>query len=472
MNCVLAIDIGASSGRHILGFIDHGILKLKEIHRFNNKLSLKNERYCWDTEHLFHEIKKGITKCNEFSLIPKSIGIDTWGVDFVLLNESGELLGDAVSYRDRRTDGMMEEVFKVIPKAELYTKTGIQFQKFNTIYQLCALKKTNPELLEKTDTLLMMPDYFHYLLTGKKSNEYTDATTSQLVNAHTNDWDLDILNELGIKSDIFNAISSPKTILGGLRKELVDEFGFNARVILPPTHDTGSAFVAVPVEEDNCIFISSGTWSLIGVEIQKPICDEKSLKYNFTNEGGLDYKYRFLKNIMGLWMIQEVKKNYDNRYSFFELTRMAMDSGYFNSVVDVNDGRFMKPENMIAAIQKHCEENNQIIPTTPGEVAQCVFYSIAKSYADAICEIEDILDRTYRQINIVGGGIQNEYLNRLIACETEKPVHTGPMEATAIGNILSQLMALKDVKSTSHARQIIRDSFEIKKYEKDALSKR
>ncbi|MEH6855520.1 rhamnulokinase, partial [Priestia megaterium] len=459
----LAVDIGASSGRLIASHLEDGLLNLKEIHRFENKMVQKDGQFCWELDRLFVEIKKGIHKCSEMGLSPESIGIDTWAVDFVLLDEFNKPLTDFVAYRDPRTDGMMDEVFKTFMKEHLYLETGIQFQKFNTIYQLYSIKQNNPEILEKAKSFLMVPDYFNYLLTGKKANEYTNATSTQLVNAFTKKWDHEILDQLGINKEMFQEIHTPKTVLGTLTEDLIEEFGFDMKVILPATHDTGSAVISVP-ELEETIYISSGTWSLIGVENYFPICITKALDYNFTNEGGIDYRYRFLKNIMGLWMIQEVKRNYKDQFSFSELVVLASHAQEFKSIVNVDDSRFLKPENMIQEIQSYCQETNQPIPANPGEVAKCVFDSLVCSYQQAISQIEEIFERTFKQINVIGGGCQNEMLNQLIADATKKEVYAGPVEATAIGNIVSQLMAVGEIEDIKDARTIIRNSFEVKKF--------
>jgi len=309
----------------------------------------------------------------------------------------------------------------------------------------------------------MIPDYFNFLLTGKKVNEYTNTTSTQMVNAFTKKWDAQLLDSLGINKEMFHDIQLPKTILGNLTEDLVDELGFDMKVILPATHDTGSAVISVP-EQNDTIYISSGTWSLIGTENYFPICITKALDYNFTNEGGIDYRYRFLKNIMGLWMIQEVKRNYKDLYSFADFVEMAREAESFNSIVDVNDDRFLKPENMVEEIRKYCEESKQTVPSTPGEVAKCVFDSLAASYKTAVAEIEEIFEKKFEKINVIGGGCQNEMLNQLIADVTGKEVNAGPVEATAIGNIAAQLMALEEIETIHDARSMIQKSFEVKKY--------
>lgn len=466
--CSLAVDIGASSGRVIAGYLQGGKMYLDEVHRFENKMIEKNNYFIWDIEKLFSEIKEGIGKTKEQGFDPESIGIDTWAVDFVLLDENDELLTDAVAYRDSRTDGMMEEVFSIISKERLYLETGIQFQKFNTIYQLYYLRKNFPEILEKAKTFLMIPDYLNFLLTGKKANEYTNATTTQLMNAFTKKWDQDLLNQLGINKDMFPEIMLPKSSLGSLKPELAEEFGFDMEVILPATHDTGSAVFAVPSLEET-IYISSGTWSLIGVENSFPISVTKALDYNFANEGGVDYRFRFLKNIMGLWMMQEVKRNYNDKYSFAEFADMANEEKEFNSIVNVDDNRFLKPENMVKEIKLYCEETGQRVPETPSEIAKCVFDSLAESYQNAIDEIEEIYEKEFPTINVIGGGSKNEMLNQLIADTTGKEVIAGPSEATAIGNIAAQLISLSLIKDMQQARTIIKESFELKKYQQKSI---
>ncbi|WP_456271146.1 rhamnulokinase [Bacillus sp. AK031] len=459
----LAVDIGASSGRLILGHLENRKFTLNEIHRFENNIVKKDGQYCWDTEMLFKEIKAGIQKCNGLGIKPESIGIDTWAVDYVLLDKNDKPLTDAVSYRDPRTDGIMDEVFSIIPKEKLYLETGIQFQKFNTIYQLYSLKQKSPEVIHEARGFLMIPDYLNFLLTGKKVNEYTNATSTQLVNAFTKNWDEEILDCLGINKEMFLDIKPPNTVLGTLSEDLISEFGFDMKVILPATHDTGSAVISVP-ELENTIYISSGTWSLIGVENSFPICVPKALQYNFTNEGGIDYRFRFLKNIMGLWMIQEVKRNYNDKYSFSDLVELARNEKEFQSIVNVDDDRFLKPENMIEEIQEYCKETNQQVPNTPGQVAKCVYDSLVQSYKIAISQIEEIFEKTFPKVNVIGGGCQNEMLNQLIADETHKEVAAGPVEATAIGNIVSQLIALGEIKDITEARTIIKKSFEVKSF--------
>ena len=336
----LAIDIGASSGRHILGHMEDGKMVLEEIYRFPNGMTEENGQRCWNVKALFRAILEGMKKCKKAGKIPVSMGIDTWAVDFVLLDKENKMLGDAVGYRDSRTAGMDEKVYEIIPEEKLYERTGIQKQIFNTIYQLMAVKSNNPEILEHAETMLMIPEYFNYLLTGEKASEYTNATTTQLVSPETKDWDYELIEMLGYPKQIFQKIKKPGTVLGNLTKEIQKEVGFDCEVVLPATHDTGSAVMAVPTNEDNTIYISSGTWSLMGTELKKADCSPESRLHNFTNEGGYEYRFRYLKNIMGLWMIQSVRKELSPKQGFGEICEAAARAD-IASLVDCNDDRFL-----------------------------------------------------------------------------------------------------------------------------------
>ena len=459
----LAIDIGASSGRHILGSVQDGKIVLEEIHRFPNGMSEKNGHRCWDVDKLFQEILTGMKKCKELGKIPVSVGIDTWAVDFVLLNEKDERIGDAVGYRDSRTEGMDEEVYRIIPEEELYGRTGIQKQIFNTIYQLMAVKKQSPEQLEQAKTFLMIPDYFHFLLSGVKAVEYTNASTTQLVSPDTFDWDKELMERLGYPTDIFPDIVKPGTVLGDLTEEIATQVGYSCKVVAPATHDTGSAVLAVPASDSDFLYISSGTWSLMVVERRSADCSHKSKVRNFTNEGGYERRFRYLKNIMGLWMIQSVKKELNDQYSFAELCDLAAKAD-FSSRVDVNDASFLAPENMIVAVQEMCRKTGQAVPETPGEIASCIYQSLADSYCETVQEIEEMSGRTYSRIHIVGGGSNAVYLNELTAKATGKEVYAGPGEATAIGNLAAQMLQDGVYSSVEEVRTAIGVSFDMKKY--------
>ena len=463
----LAVDIGASSGRHILAHMENGKLQLEEVHRFYNGMSEKDGEMCWDFDALFKEIKIGLKKCKEIGKIPASIGVDTWGVDFVLLDENDQVLGNTVGYRDERTQGMDEEVYKIIPEKELYARTGIQKAIYNTIYQLMAVKQKHPEYLEKAKTFLMVPDYFHFLLSGIKSNEYTEATTSQLTNPITKEWDMELIEMLGYPTDMFQKISATGTVLGGLRPEIQEEIGFDCKVVLPATHDTGSAVLAVPSNNPDTVYISSGTWSLMGVERQAADCSPASYAHNFTNEGGFQYRFRYLKNIMGLWMIQSVKKELKEEkgidLSFGELCADAATQT-IPSIVNANDSRFLAPKNMTKEVQAACAESGQPVPETPGEIASVIYNSLAKCYADTIEEIQEMTGKTYDSISIVGGGSNAVYLNELTAKYTGRTVYAGPTEATAIGNIMVQMMATGELSDLAAARDCVFDSFAVQTY--------
>lgn len=461
----LAVDIGASSGRHILGWLENGKIRLEEIYRFENGLIEKNGHLCWDIDRLFSEIINGLKKCKELNTIPSSMGIDTWGVDFVLLDKNNQLLGDAVAYRDNRTENIDKEVYKLISEQDLYSRNGIQKLIFNTIYQLSALQKTNSEVLNKAEHFLMIPEYLNFKLTGNIKNEYTNATTTQLVNATTKDWDTELLTKLSIPTKIFGKLNMPKTTVGKFTPDIINEVGFDCEVILPATHDTGSAVLAVPTNDDNSIYLSSGTWSLMGIERLIPDCTEISRQHNFTNEGGYHYRFRYLKNIMGMWMMQNVRKEFRHKYSFNELFTLADIAKYFPSIIDVNDESFLAPKSMIQAVKDYCARTNQEIPETEGEILYCIYNSLAKCYADTVKEIENITHKTYSKIHIVGGGCQDIFLNRLTAKYTGKDVYAGPIEATAIGNIVCQMLKEKDFTDLVEARETIAKSFDVHKAE-------
>ena len=453
MTYYLAIDIGASSGRHILGYIDNGRLKLEEIHRFENYITNQNGTLVWDIEHLVSEVKKGIAKCKEIGKIPCTVAIDTWGVDYVLLDESKQEILPAVSYRDSRTNSVINKVESIISAEELYLKTGIQKQNFNTIYQLYADKLSGR--LEDAKHFLMIPAYLSYKLTGIIKNEYTNATTTGMVNADTKQWDYEIIDKLSLPKHLFGTLDTPCTVIGNFTKEMQDYAGFDSTVIFAPSHDTASAVCACPID-DNSVYISSGTWSLIGVESLNPIVNEKSMAANFANEGGIDYRFRFLKNYMGMWLFQNVKKNLNNEFSYDDMMRLAMQSKRFE-MIDTNAPDFLAPENMINAIRSYLK--NESIPIEV--VINSVYHSLAQSYKNAIDEIEKLAGKTIDNIFIVGGGSKDTYLNELTAQYTGKKVVTGLSEATATGNLLSQIMYDKKI-SLAQARDIVKNSFDIK----------
>ena len=452
----LAIDIGASSGRHILGHIGNGKLCLEEIYRFDNNIKNENGTLIWNIEELFREVKAGIKKCKELGKFPKTIAIDTWGVDYVLLDEYNKEVLPAVSYRDSRTQESSKAVSEIISQEELYSRTGIQKQSFNTIYQLYADKLSGK--LDKAKHFLMMPEYLSFKLTSEMRNEYTNATTTNLVNAENKQWDKGILDILGLPSDIFCELSLPGTVVGNFTDEVKAEIGFDSTVILCPSHDTASAVAACPVDGES-VYISSGTWSLIGTENTVPVLNKKALETNFTNEGGIEYRFRFLKNIMGMWLLQNIRRNINKELTYDEMMNLAKESS-FTEKIDPNDSSFLAPENMIEAVRSYLGK-----PDLPlSDVLSSVYHSLADSYRKAVEEIESISGKEIKSIHIVGGGSKDKYLNKLTAEYTDKKVYTGLMEATATGNILSQIMYDKKI-TLIEAREIIKRTFDIKEAE-------
>lgn len=459
----LAIDIGASSGRHLLGSMVEGKIYLEEIYRFENGMEKVDGQLCWNTQKLYMHILNGMKKCRELGKIPKSMGIDTWGVDFILLDKNGCMIRQAVGYRDHRTDFMDEVVNRSISKEELYLRTGIQKQSYNTIYQLMAIKETHPEYLEQAEDMLMTPDYYHYLLTGERKQEYTIATTSQLVNVHTRDWDYELIDMLGFPRRIFRQIERPGTVVGNLRTEIAELVGYDCQVIMPSSHDTASAVMAVPNTSEETLYISSGTWSLMGIEMKEPNCTLESMRSNFTNEGGFNYRYRYLRNIMGLWMIQSVKKEMGEEFSYAEICKMAAEEE-ISTLVDCNDNSFLSPESMVEAVKTYCMRSNQKIPQTLGEIAAVIYNSLAKCYASTKNEIELLTGKHYDCIHIIGGGSNADYLNKLTAKYTGCKVLAGPTEATAIGNILAQMLKSQELSTLAKARECVAGSFDIWEY--------
>lgn len=457
MRYCLAIDIGASSGRHILGYLEDGILKEEEIYRFENNIINQNGTLVWDIEHLVCEVKAGIRECGNIGKIPETVAIDTWGVDYVLLDENKKEILPAVAYRDSRTNDVPEEIDKIIPRAELYKRTGIQSINFNTIYQLYCDKRSGK--LGGAAHFLMIPEYLSFKLTGVIKNEYTNATTGAIVNANTRERDTELLKLLGIRTDIFKELSLPTEVVGNLSDEVKAEIGFDTTVIFCPSHDTASAVAACPVG-DNGVYISSGTWSLIGTENAEPILTEEAMNGGFTNEGGINYRYRFLENIMGMWLFQNIRKNLDKKYSYDQMMNMAMESD-FKELIDPNAKEFVAPENMIEAIRGYLGKPDLAI----GDVLSSVYHSLANSYNEAVKTIERVSGKQIDLINIIGGGSKDAYLNRLTKEYTGKRVLAGPTEATATGNLIAQLMFADKEFTLEKAREVVKKSFEITEVE-------
>lgn len=455
-----AIDIGASSGRIMVGELNEGKLDIQEIHRFANGFSQRDGHCFWDIDHLLKQILQGLQKVKTLGYEHCTVGIDTWAVDYVLLDEKGDRLREAISYRDRRTDHTIDKLEHTLSKAAIYQKTGIQFQPFNTIYQLY---EEDRELLIKTDKIMMIPDYLGYCLTGKAVTEITNASTTQLLNASTGNLDPELLEAVSVQEQQFAPLTEPGCELGKLRNEWFPDYDLPAcKVMTVATHDTASAVIAAPGINDGWAYISSGTWSLIGVENKTPIITDLALENNYTNERGANNTIRFLKNIIGMWVIQEVRQQLQADYSFQQLAEEAKKTEPFQQFINLNDKRFLNPENMIKEIQHYCRQTRQKTPRTAGELACCIYSNLAIIYAIAIKELETITEKPIEQFHIIGGGARNDFLNQLTADMSGKAVYAGPIEATATGNLLMQMIAAKEVKDIKEARQVVRNSFPIK----------
>ena len=463
----LAIDLGAGSGRAILGTMQDSKISLEEIHRFPNDTFSSEGHLYWDTDKLFEEMLTSLKILVSRQIKIESIGIDTWGVDFALLDKDGKLLSQPHAYRDQMTNGAPEEFYKLISKDKVYQLTGIQTMQFNSLFQLYALKKVKPQLLKDAATLLFIPDIFNYYFSGIKSSEFSFVSTSQLYNPLTKWWEPELFKTLGVDEKIMQKIVLPGTIIGKIKPEIVENTGIDSvPVISIASHDTGSAVAAVPVEGDNWAYLSSGTWSLIGIESEKPILTEEAMKCNFTNEGGVDGTIRFLKNITGLWLLQESKRIWDKEkeYSFSELVSMAAQAEGFKAFIDPDAPYFFAPENMPEAIKAYCKKTNQHIPASVGEITRVIFESLALKYRFVLELIEKIAHKKINKLHIIGGGSQNELLCQFAANATGAQVIAGPVEATAIGNIVMQAKTLGYFTSLKEMRQVIGSSFSVKTF--------
>ncbi len=460
---ILAVDLGAESGRAILGTIEDGQLRIREITRFPNRMVQVSGGLHWDVINLCEEITNSLKACRGEEL--ESIGLDTWGVDFALLDRDGEFLGLPYTYRDSRTEGIMEEFFTLIPQKQVYQLTGIQFLQFNTLFQLFAMARENSPLLKKAQDLLFIPDIFNYLLTGEKKTEFSIATTSQLYNPRKKDWDEELFAALGISRDIMQQIIPPGTVIGGISRDIRRKTGLQKlSVVAPATHDTGSAVAAVPATGRDWAFISSGTWSLMGIETCEPIITDKARDFNFTNEGGVGGTFRFLKNIMGLWLVQRCR-NALGSYTYEDLMRLAADAAPFKSIINPDGTEFFNPPDMTEAVRRFCRESGQPVPESPGEIVRCILESLALQYRRVLNQLHEVQSRRINVINIVGGGVNNKLLCQFAADATGLPVIAGPVEAAAVGNILTQALALGYVGSIAEVRDIVRRSFELLRYE-------
>ncbi len=465
---VLAFDFGASSGRAIIGCFDGDKITLEEVHRFSNDPVSVGGTVYWDVLRLFYEIKQGIIKAKIAGGFD-SIGIDTWGVDFGLIDSEGKLMENPVHYRDARTVGLVDEAFKTMPKEKLYGITGIQFMELNTLFQLISLKKYRPWMLERADKMLFMPDLFGYMLTGKMCAEYSIASTSQLIDLDKRTWSKEILDAFGIKESIFAPLVQPGTVLGELSKEICEECGVDpVPVISVCGHDTQSAITSVPCEDGDFAFLSSGTWSLFGTELDKPIVNETSMNINITNEGGFDGSTGFLKNIIGLWLIQESRRQWKREgkeYSYADLEKLALAAEPFKCFIDPDAPEFVPHGNIPERVREFCRKTGQYVPETVGEIMRCIYESLAMKYRLTFEKLRECTERDYPVIHVIGGGTKDGLLCRMTANSCDRTVKAGPIEATVMGNVAVQLMSDGSVENIGQARKIVADSSELKTFE-------
>jgi rhamnulokinase len=466
----LAVDLGAESGRVVAGHFDGERVSLQEINRFSNgPVDVRGTLY-WDILRLWRGIRDGLAEAaSEYGDRVAGIGLDTWGVDFGLLASDDTLLGNPVHYRDSRTDGMMARAFEMVPRDAIFERTGIQFMQLNSLYQLLALAEADSPLLDAATTFLTIPDLLNFWLTGRKVSEFTIATTTQCYDPRAGDWAYEMLETLGIPSDIFGEIVPPGTVLGPLDGPVAEATGLPlVPVIAPATHDTGSAVAAVPMDPSDAIYLSSGTWSLMGVEVEAPIINEAMLTYNLTNEGGVNGTFRLLKNIMGLWLVQECRREWlreGEDHSYDAMVEMAAAAPAFGPLISVEDSRFLPPGDMCPRIRGFCEETGQTVPETKGGVLRCALESLALEYRWVAERIDEVTGSRAKTIHIIGGGSKHELLDQFTADATGRTVVTGPVEATALGNVLVQAQALGDIGSVAEGREVIRRSFELQTYE-------
>jgi rhamnulokinase len=469
----LAVDFGAESGRVMAGIWDGKKLRLEEVNRFPNGAVALGESIRWDIMRLWAEVQNGLALAGKkYGKKVVSVGADTWGVDFVLLNKQDEMLGQPYHYRDVRTKGALERTFKKVPRAEIFKQSGLQFMELNSLYQLLAWKQHAPAILDATDTLLFMPDFLHWAMCGVKRAEFTIASTSQFVHPLKRDWSLPLLKKLGLPTHFLPKIVMPGTTLGTFRKSLAERTGLaHVKVVAPPSHDTASAVAGVPTAHTgrtNWAYLSSGTWSLMGVEVKEPVLTARALELNMTNEGGIDGTYRLLKNIMGLWLVQQCKRSFDaagRKYDYAQLAAMAGKSKPLRSLVNLNDPRFLNPPDMPKAIQDFCRETKQPVPKTEGELVRCCYESLALKYREVLGSLEELTGERIDVIHIVGGGSQSDLLNQFTADACQRPVVSGPVEATAMGNLLTQVKADGELASLSEMREVVRASSVVRRYE-------
>ena len=461
----LAIDLGASSGRHILGRIENGKIAIQEIYRFTNTMQERNGHLCWDADETYAHVLEGLRKCKALGMYPATLGIDTWGVDYVLLNANGERVDDAIAYRDRRTEGMPQRLDQSIAAQSLYARTGIARQSYNTIYQLMAEFSEHPERYGQENRLLFTPCYLNYRLTGVAHNVYSIASTSGLLNAQTRQWDDAVLHAASIPAKLLGEQPLPPgTRLGALRPSLSQSVGFTCDVMMPACHDTGCAYLAVPTQGDGAATLSSGTWSLLGMELDAPVCSEAARMAGFTNEGGYGGTIRFIRNIMGLWILQCIRKEWKDRYTFEEMSEIANQGSAYTPTFDATNERFLAPKSMVSEIEAALYESGQAVPHSDEALLYCVHHSLALCYQQAITKLSAISGKKITSLHVVGGGCQNRTLNQLTANVTGLEVCAGPVECTALGNLLAQWIATGEVNGVGAARALLQKSVTLETY--------
>ncbi len=467
-NKVLAFDFGASSGRAIIGELNNGKITLDEVHRFDNDPVMVCGSFYWDVLRLFHEIKQGIIKAKNTTDF-ESIAIDTWGVDFGMIGKNGKLVGNVYNYRDSRTSGIPEKVAQNIMSYEdLYKTSGLQLMDFNTIFQLYALNEQEPELAAMVDKILLMPDLFNYLLTGKKYAECTIASTTELLDPYTKEWNLPLIEKMGFDKNIFPEIIAAGSVVGNILPEICEELDMDTKkVVAVGSHDTASAVAAVPTKEKDFVFISCGTWSLFGTELDAPVISELSSKYNITNETGYNKTTRFLKNIIGLWMIQETRRQFKREgkdYSYAKMEELAREAKAYQCFIDPDSPEFVAPGNIPERIRDYCRRTNQYVPETDGEIIRCIYESLAMKYKYTFEQLKECCGRNFKVIHMVGGGTKDSFLCQMAASAAGVPVVAGPIEGTAAGNVAVQFIANGLIKDIWEARKIIADSFDVVEY--------
>jgi len=470
---ILAYDLGASSGRALLGRLNDGKIEVEELHRFGNDPVQVGDRLQWDILRLFYEIKQGLLKAKHQGIAVDSLAIDSWAVDFGLIGSNGELLGNPYHYRDHHTDGVMEEIVEKLTADGIFMRTGIQFLPFNTIYQLAALKKADSPLLREAKHFLMIPDLLRYFLTGEMVSEFSNATTTQLYNPIKGDWDEELIEAIGVSPSLFGKVVQPGTPAGTLRQSICDELGVpSVPVYAVAEHDTGAAVAAVPALDRSFAYLSCGTWSLMGTEVEEPVINELAQELNFTNEGGAYGTYRLLKNIMGLWILQESRREWEragSSYSFPELVALANEAEPFAAFIDPDDDLFLHAGDMTPRIREYCQRTGQTAPESVGAIIRCILESLALKYRYVLELTEKLSGRQFGGLHMVGGGIQNKLLCQWTANAIGKPVWAGPVEGSAIGNMIVQWIASGKLSDIWEARRVIRDSFPVDTYEAEQI---